>query len=158
MNPGAIALPRNGGIDILGPVKNKLGDLISWAFGVATVITTVGKSMWCDRLLASPVTYTTSPHWMAMGTGATGAARTAVAADTALSSEKMARTVGTETTSTNKYKVTGTITATEELKVDEAGLFDQLAVGGHMFTSATFNVDTLANLDTITFTWAVELS
>jgi hypothetical protein len=149
-NTGTLALPR--------PHRSRLGDVISWAFGVATVVTNKGKEIWAERLMESPATYTHSPHWMAMGVGATGAARTAEKTNTALTTEKMTRTVGTESVSTNKYKVTGSIAATEELKVDEAGLFDQLASGGNMYTSATMNVDTLANGDSITFTWTVELS
>lgn len=140
--------------------RSKLDDLITWAFGVATVVTNKGKAMFADRLRTSPGTYTTSPKFLAMGTGATGAARTAVAADTALSTEAETRTSGTEstvtTTQTNDtYQVTGTQTATAERKVDEAGLFDA-STSGNMFASATLNVDTLLNGDSITWTWKVQ--
>lgn len=147
----AVALPRR---------RSALDDLITWAFGVATVVTNKGKAMFADRLRTSPGKYTTSPKFLAMGTGATGAARTAVAADTALSTEVETRTSGTESTVTttqteDTYQVTGTQTATAERKVDEAGCFDASTVGNMGF-SATLNVDTLASGDSITWTWKVQ--
>lgn len=150
----AIAIPRRA--------PSRLDDLISWAFGVATVVTNKGKAMFADRLRTTPGTYTTSPKFLAMGTGATGAARTAVAADTALSTEVETRTSGTESTVTTSqtndtYQVTGTQTATAERKVDEAGCFDASTVGNMAF-SATLNVDTLASSDSITWTWKVQQS
>jgi hypothetical protein len=152
----AIALPgqrrRNGRLD----------DLITWAFGVATVVTAKGKAMFADRIRTTPGTYSTSPKFLALGTGATGAARTAEKGNTALTTEAETRTSGTEstvtTTETNDtYQVTGTQTATAERKVDEAGLFDATSVG-NMFTSATLNVDTLSSGDSITWTWKVQQS
>jgi hypothetical protein len=142
--------------------RSALDDLISWAFGVATVVTNKGKAMFADRLRTSPGTFTTSPKFLAMGTGATGAARTAVAADTALSTEVETRTSGTESTVTTSvtndtYQVTGTQTATAERKVDEAGCFDASTVGNMAF-SATLAVDTLLSSDTITWTWKVQQS
>jgi hypothetical protein len=132
------------------------------AFGVATVLTNKGKAILADRVRTSPGTYTTSPKFCAMGTGATGAARTAVAADTALSTEVESRTSGTEsavtTTQTgDTYQVVGTISATAGRAVDEAGLFDASSAG-NMFTSATFNVVTLVSGDSIQFTWKVQIS
>lgn len=135
------------------------------AFGVATVVTNKGKAMLADRLQATPTTYTTSPHWVAMGVGATGAARTAVAADTALSTEVETRTVGTESNVTSvspaitgdTYQVLGTIAATAGRNVDEGGLFGALTVG-NMFTSATFNVIALNSGDSIAFTWKVTVT
>src|SRR4051812_435454 len=104
------------------------------AFGTATVVTNKGKAMLADRLRTSPATYTVSPKFVAMGVGATGAARTAVVGDTALSSEVESRTTGTESTVTTSvtsdtYQVTGTVTATGARSVDEAGLFDASSVG-----------------------------
>jgi hypothetical protein len=134
------------------------------AFGTATVITNKGKAMFADRIRTSPGTYTTSPKFCAMGVGATGAARTAVAADTALSTEVESRTSGTEsvvtTTQTNDtYQVTGTITATANRSVDESGLFDAVTTG-NMFLSATFPVISLlsANPDSIAFTYKAQAS
>lgn len=126
-------------------------------FGTATVITNKGKAMFADRIRTTPATYTTSPKYVAAGVGATGAARTAVAGDTALSSElSEGRTSGTEsvvtTTQTgDTYQVTGTVTASGSRAVDEAGLFDAASTG-NMFLSATFPIINLANGDSIAFT------
>jgi hypothetical protein len=131
-------------------------------FATATVVTNKGKAMFADRLQATAGTYTTSPHWVGMGVGATGAARTAVAADTALSTAAEARTVGSESAVTttvtgDTYQVTGTVTATAGRNVDEAGLFDALT-SGNMFTSATFTVIPLNSGDSIAFTWKVSVA
>lgn len=125
------------------------------AFGVATVITTIGKAMFADRLRTSPGTYTTSPKFVAMGVGATGAGRTAAVGDTALSTEVETRTSGTEatvTTSTTNdtYQVTGSITATANRAVDEFGLFDA-STNGNMFLSGTQNVQNLVTNDVLAF-------
>ena len=132
------------------------------AFGVATVVTNKGKAIFADRVRTSPGTYTTSPKFCGMGTGATGAARTAVAADTALSTEVETRATGTESTVTttntgDTYQVVGTQTATAGRAIDEAGLFDA-STTGNMFTSATLNVVNLNNGDSIQWTWQVKLS
>jgi hypothetical protein len=132
------------------------------AFGTATVVTNKGKGMFADRLHTSPGTYTASPKFAAMGVGATTAARTAVAADTALSTETETMVSGTESTVTttqtgDTYQVTATITATANRAVDEVGLFDA-STTGNMFTSATFPVINLlsANPDSIAFTWKAQ--
>ncbi len=132
------------------------------AFGTATVITTVGKAIIADQLRTSPGTYTVTPKFCGMGVGATGAARTAVVADTALSTEVETRTTGTESTVTTSttgdtYQVQGTITATTNRSVDEFGLFDASS-SGHMFLSATFAVVSLANGDSIQFTAKCQLT
>lgn len=129
-------------------------------FGTATVVTNKGKAMFADRLRTSPATYTTSPKFCAMGVGATGAARTAVAADTALSSEVETRTSGTESTQTttqtgDTYQVLGSIVATAPRSVDEFGLFDAATVG-NMGVSATFPVVSLGNGDTVQFTAKIQ--
>lgn len=144
MTAASIALPNN---------RRPLDDVIAWAFGVATVITNKGKAMFADRLRTSPGKYTTSPKFLAMGTGAHTAARTAVAADTALSTEVETRTSGTESTTTttqteDTYQVVGTIAATATRKVDEMGLFDASTVG-NMFLSATLEEDVLNSGDSI---------
>lgn len=133
------------------------------AFGVATVVTIKGKAMFADRVRTTPATYTTAPKFVAAGVGATGAARTAVAADTALSSELAeGRTSGTEsivtTTQTgDTYQVVGLITASGSRACDEGGLFDATTVG-NMFTSATYSVVNLVSGDSIQFTWKVQLT
>lgn len=132
------------------------------AFGAGTVITNKGKAMFADRIGTTPATYTTAPKYVAMGVGATGAARTAVAADTALSSEVESRTSGSESVQTTSvtgdtYQVTGTVTATASRAVDEAGLFDASS-SGNMFLSATFNVINLSSGDSIAFTMKAQLT
>lgn len=129
-------------------------------FGTATVVTNKGKAITADRIRTSPATYTTSPKYVAMGVGATGAGRTAVVGDTALSSEQESRTSGTESVQTTSvtgdtYQSVGTVTATSARVVDESGLFDASSVG-NMFTSATFPVVNLAIGDSIQFTWQVQ--
>lgn len=129
-------------------------------FGVATVVTNVGKATTANRLQTTPTR--NPPKFVAMGVGATGAARTAAAGDTALSTEVETRATGTEsivtTTQTNDtYQVVGTITATAGRSVDEGGLFDASTVG-NMMTSATFNVITLVSGDSIQFTWKVQVT
>lgn len=131
-------------------------------FGTATVVTTIGKAMFADRLRTSPGTYTNSPKYVAMGVGATGAARTAVVGDTALSTEVETRTSGTEslvttTTTNDTYQDVGTVTATATRAVDEAGLFDASS-SGNMFLSATFAVINLSSGDSIQFTVKAQLT
>lgn len=126
-------------------------------FGTATVITNKGHAITADRTRATPGTYTSAPRYCAMGTGATAAARTAAATDTALSAEVETRAAGTESTTTttvtgDTYQVVGSITATAARSVDEAGLFDASTLG-NMFASATFAVVSLNSGDTLQFTW-----
>lgn len=131
-------------------------------FGTGTVVTNKGKAMFADRVRTTPATYTTAPKFVAMGTGATAATRTAAAADTALSTEVETRTSGTESIVTtgvtgDTYQVVGTVTATATRAVDEGGLFDA-STTGNMFTSATFAVVNLASGDSIAFTWKIQLT
>lgn len=131
-------------------------------FAAATVITTIGKAMFADRVRGTPATYTAAPKYVAMGVGATGAARTAVVGDTALSTEVETRTSGTEsvqTTSTtgDTYQVLGTVTASATRAVDEAGLFDASSTG-NLFLSATHAVINLANGDSIQYTFKAQLT
>lgn len=132
------------------------------AFGVACVVTNKGKAMFADRVRTTPATYTTAPKWVAMGVGATGAARTAAAADTALTTEVESRTSGSESVVTTSVtndtlQVTGSITATANRAVDEYGLFDANAAG-NMFVSGTQNVQNLVNTDVIAFVIKVQLT
>lgn len=131
------------------------------AFGTATVTTNKGKAMFADRMRTSPAVYINSPKFCAMGSGATGAARTAVAADVGLSTEVEARTSGAESTVTttltnDTYQVVGIITATAPRNIDEFGLFDASSAG-NMFFSATFPVQTLGIGDSIQFTAKTQL-
>lgn len=135
------------------------------AFGVATVLTNKGKGLFADRARTSPATYTTSPKWIGVGTGATGAARTAVAADTALTTEvttSSTRAVGTESTVTttqtgDTYQSLGTVSVTGTWAVDESGLFDAITAG-NLITSATLNVISLLNGDSLQLTWKVQIT
>ena len=126
------------------------------AFGIATVITSVGKAVAAKRLLgATPAQ--AEPKFLAIGVGATTAARTAVVADTALSTEvetRVGTNAGTNVTTAvtnDTYQVIQTITATATRAVDEAALFDA-ASDGNMFLSATFAVVNLAIGDSLQIT------
>lgn len=132
------------------------------AFGVATVLTNKGKALFADRARTTPGTYTTSPKFIGIGTGATGAARTAAATDTALSTEVETRASGTESTVTttqtgDTYQSQGTISITATRAVDESGLFDA-STTGNMITSATLNVINLLNGDSLQLTWKVQIT
>lgn len=132
------------------------------AFGVATVFTSVGKAMAADRLRTTPGTYSTAPKWIGIGTGATGAARTAVAADTALTTEVETRAVGTESTVTttvtgDTYQTTGAISITGTRAVDELGAFDAISAG-HMAVSATLAILNFLSGDTFTPTVKIAFS
>lgn len=147
MNSVAFPLPR----------IPTFGDIVRWVFGTATVATNKGKAMSADRIRTTPATYTTSPKFCGMGVGATGAARTAIATDTALSTEVETRASGTEsivttTVTGDTYQTVGSQTATSARSVDEAGSFDASTVG-NMATSATFPVISLASADVIQWTW-----
>lgn len=128
------------------------------AFGTATVVTNAGKAVIAARMFDSAAQ--AEPKHIEMGTGATGAGRTAVAADTALSTAVETRTAGvssavTTTVANDTHQVVGTVTATAPRSVDEAGVFDA-AAAGNMYVSATFGVVTLATNDSIAFTWKVK--
>lgn len=130
------------------------------AFGTATVSTLAMKRTLADRLQTTPTR--TSPKFVAMGVGATGAARTAVAADTALSTEVESRVSGTESTVTitntgDTYQVVGTITATATRVVDEAATFDASSAG-NIGVSATFAVINLASGDSLQLTIKEQLT
>lgn len=135
---------------------------LRWAFGVATVVTNKGKALFADRARTSPATYTTSPKFIGIGVGATGAARTAVAADTVLSTEVETRASGTESTVTttqtgDTYQTLGTVSITGTRAIDESGMFDA-STSGNMATSATFNVINLVNGDSLQLTWKVQIT
>jgi len=130
-------------------------------FGTGSVVTTVGKAIISGRMFGATPTQL-EPKYIAMGVGATGAARTAAVGDTALSTEVETRTAGTGsqvTTSTTNdtYQNTGTVTATAGRAVDEAGTFDHSS-STTMFTSFTFPVVNLLSGDSIAFTVNVQLT
>lgn len=126
------------------------------AFGTATILTNAGKSITANRIKGAGA----EPSFIAVGSGATGAARTAVAADTALSTQYSTRIVGTSsvvttTTTDDTYQVVGNVTAAGPVAVDEAGLFDA-STAGNMFLSATFPVINLLDGDSIQTTIKVQ--
>lgn len=131
------------------------------AFGVATVVTNVGKAIAAKRHIGTTPAQA-EPNYIGIGVGATGAARTAAAADTALSTPVESRVAGTSsnvtTTNTNDtYQTVGTITASASRSVDEAGTFDA-STSGNMDVSATFNVVSLASGDSLQLTFKKQFS
>lgn len=131
-------------------------------FAVATTLTNKGAALFADRARTSPATYTTSPKYIGIGVGATGATRTAAVGDTALSTEVESRATGTESTVTttvtgDTYQSVGTISITGTRALDESGLFDASS-SGNMITSATYNVINLLSGDSIQLTWKVKIA
>jgi len=129
-------------------------------FGTATVITRLGFAIIADRIKNVPTV--ASPRWLEIGVGATGAARTAAATDTALSSAVETRGEGSESQQTtthtgDTYRVVAVVTATAPRNVDEAGLFNALAAGT-MFMSATFPVVALATNDSLQMTCNTQIT
>lgn len=125
------------------------------AFGAGAVLTNVGKGIAAKRHVGSTPAQA-EPLYIGMGTGATGAARTAAAADVALSTAVESRTAGTgstvTTTQTNDtYQTTGAISATTTRAVDEVGTFDASSAG-NMAVSITHAVVNLSSGDSITYT------
>lgn len=128
-------------------------------FGTATVKTNAGFAVITNRIIGAG----TEPKWQGIGTGATGAARTAVAADTALSTEVETRATasGTRVTTAQTNDTVQwvlTTTATAGRAVDEAMLFDQLALGGNGVISATFPVVNLLTGDGLQNTWKYQFT
>lgn len=131
------------------------------AFGSGTVVTSVGKGICAKRLVGSTPSQA-EPKYIGIGTGATGASRTAAVGDTALSSEVETRATATTstvtTTQTNDtFQAVGTVTATGSRAVDEAGVFDASSTG-NMFLSATFAVVNLASGDSLQLTAKVQFT
>lgn len=127
-------------------------------FGTGTVLTNAGKAITTNRIKGAG----TEPVFIAVGTGATGAARTAAVADTALSTPAETRVTGTSTRVTttvvnDTYQVVGTVVATAARAIDEAGLFDA-STAGNMYMSATFPVINLSSGDSIITTFKVQYS
>lgn len=129
--------------------------------GTNTTITELGYAICADRMQTTPSG--TAPKYVAIGTGASGASRTAAVSDTALTTEVETRAIGIESTTTttitgDTYRVTGVITATAPRDVDECALFDA-AAAGNMFLSATFAaLITLATNDSVQLTCDTKFS
>ena len=129
------------------------------AFGTNTTITDAAKAGLVEALLGSALD---EPKYLAVGTGATGAARTAATTDLALSNEiaRVGTNSGAATTvnvADDTYTVAQTYTATGSVNIDEAGLFTD-PVGGGMLLSATFPAVGLLSGDTIQITADITFS
>lgn len=127
-------------------------------FGQATVLCDTGLAIVTNRIKGSG----TEPSFFAIGTGATGAARTAAVTDTALSSQSGSRVSATTsrvtTSKTNDtYQAIGSVTAGGTATYDEIGLFDA-ASSGNMFVSATINPISVISGDTVQFTIKVKFA
>lgn len=135
------------------------------AFGTATVLTNTGKGLTVSQLNG---TTATPPKFIAIGTGAQSpGARTANAADAALTTEytAVARATGTVTTISSGsagafldvFQTTGTILAAGAINVDEAGLFTSVtSSAAGMAVSATFPVIGLLTGDSIQITGKIQ--
>lgn len=126
---------------------------------MAALTTNVGKAMFADRLRATPATYTTSPHWIGIGTGSTAEAVT----QTALVTEVETRAVGTESTVTTSvagdtYQSVGTITATAGRTVAEMGMFDALTTGNMAMRSLVSPTVGLTTGDSIQITARIQFT
>ncbi|HYD07798.1 MAG TPA: hypothetical protein VEC60_18830 [Reyranella sp.] len=139
------------------PGLGKIGKtVLGW---LATVFTNAGAAIVTNRIIQAG----TAPKNIGWGTGTNAAA----VGDTALQTEAApttggGRTVGTEsrTTVTNtndNYRVTGTVSATTNLAVTEAGLFDAVSAGNMLIRSVfgAVNVDASAG-DSIAFTFGLK--
>lgn len=123
----------------------------------ATVVTTSGKVTAANRL--GPATRT-EPKFIGMGTG--GGARTAAAADTALTTEVETRATGTSsivtvTNANDTYQTQGTITATAGRTVNEAATFDASSAG-NIDISATFPDIGLLSGDSLQLTFKHQMT
>ncbi len=131
------------------------------AFAAATAFTNKLRAGFVDRY-RSAATYTAEAKYCAIGVGATSAARTAAAADTALSSEVETRSAGTSSQVTTSvtgdtYQVVGTVSITANRAIDEAATFDA-STGGNIGMSATMAVINLGNGDSLQLTWKAQLA
>ena len=115
---------------------------------VANLVTTNGKNMIADRLLAAPSLGV--PTHMAVGTGAPAANALGAEVDrNAFTSKNRSGAVVTMITDWAAGDGTGALT--------EAGIFDAGAAG-NMHCSATFGVVTKGALDTLQGTWTLTIN
>lgn len=129
-------------------------------FAAATVLTNIERALVADRVRTTPATYTAAPKYIGIGVGATGAARTALATDVALSTAVESRTSGAESVVTTSLtgdtlQVVGSITMTGTRAVDEGGLFDA-STSGNMIVSWTQAVNNFLSGDTYTITIKIQ--
>lgn len=118
---------------------------------MASLLVDAGLAITTNRMRGSG----TEPKYIAWGTGA----GTTVHGDTTLFTEAAeARTSGTSSQQTvavanDTYQVTGTITSLSGQTITNAGLFDQLALGGNLYIKTDFTGVPLLAGDAITFTF-----
>lgn len=108
---------------------------------------------------AAVVAYASVPKFIGWGTG-TGAAVSATDLVTPAAPTSTTRVTGSPSTTTttltnDTVTVTGTVTAGGALSITEAGLFTA-ATGTNLQVYASFGVITLANGDSISFTFNVQ--
>lgn len=114
---------------------------------VPNLITTVGKNLITDNLVASPTLG--KPTHMAVGTGAVAA----VVGDTALGAESARVALTSKTRSANVLTLVGDYAAgVATAALTEAGLFDAASVG-NMPSRATFAAINKGAADTLKVTW-----
>lgn len=145
------------------------------AFGTATVTTNRAKSMLADRFASSSggasssgaPNFGSAPKWLAIGSGATSASRTAASSDTGLSVELFTRVASTMSIANSSSggptgdtaKFVGTVTATSSASIDEAQMNDTSSSGGSQAdVSATFAVVNLNVNDSLQATVLVTMT
>jgi hypothetical protein len=116
---------------------------------MATVWANAGKDIVTNRILGAG----TEPKYCAIGTGA----GTANIVDTTLFTEVETRVAGsstrqTTTTTNDSYQVVGTVAITAGRAITNAGLFDQLALGGNLLVKGDFATINLINGDSLQLT------
>ena len=116
---------------------------------MATLVVNTGKAIFTNRMRGSG----TEPVFIAWGTGA----GTTAATDTTLFTESAeARVTGTSsqvttTTTSDSYRVVGTMPASAGRAITNAGLFDA-STSGNLFLKGDFSVVNLLTGESITFT------
>lgn len=121
---------------------------------MANVFNNTGKAINTNRLKGAG----TEPNFCAVGTGA----GTAAIADTTLFTEVETRVAGTSTqqtttTTSDTYRVVGTVAITATRALTNAGLFDAVSAG-NLFVKGDFSVINLLTGDSIQLTFNVVFS
>lgn len=121
---------------------------------MATRVQNAGLAIIANRIIGSG----TEPKYAGMGTG-TGQAASATTLATEVDSRSGSNT-GTRVTTTatnDTYQVINTTTAGASRTITEAALFDA-STSGNIFAYADSFTHTLANGDSITWTWKIAFS
>jgi hypothetical protein len=121
---------------------------------VATRLQDAGKAIIANRIIGSG----TEPKYAAMGTGTgQGASATTLATEVDSRSGANGGSRVTTTVTNDTYQVINTTTAGASRTITEAGLFDASSAG-NIFTYSDGFTFTLANGDSIQWTWKVAFS